>query len=101
MTESLELRPCRAPNCHYKAPTCEWGYCEKCCTARHGPALTGSFAHKRPASVSVGFQIIDNSRHRSIETTEITEAPKLGDLSPCDDIEFPVEVTTNRYWQGL
>ena len=84
---SPEFRPCRAPSCRYKAPTCEWGYCDTCCSRLHIPALTGSLNHK-PA-LSVGFKIIDNSGHKPT-TTEHTEAPKPGEMTEVDTLDLPI-----------
>ena len=92
---TTEFLACRAPECAYKAPTCDWGYCHACCKKHHTQSDTGLVRHLAPPNV--GFRLFDNTRHRTITTTEATAAPQPGEIEEVDEVDLPVVESTSYY----
>ncbi len=103
MIYELVLQDCRGPQCRYKAPVCEYGYCAACCRKNHNYAITGLQEHKVPTfePVSHGFKVVERGKVTTGTTAVPPDAPPeppvCGTLEPVTCLDFPVEDRGEHY----
>lgn len=106
MQEPLVLQDCRGPQCRYKAPVCEYGYCAVCCRKHHNYAITGLNEHKVPVfePISHGFKVVERGKVTTGTTSVVItlpdappEPPVCGTLEPTTCLDFPVEDGGGHY----
>lgn len=119
VTPTLELRNCRGPNCYYKAPVCEYGYCAKCCEKIHTFGVSALINHVRPTlgPVEHGYKVIEhgystptkkepglgeaqvslNPSVVSAPVPVVLATPECGTLTDVVTLDFPIEESSSGY----